>query len=359
MNKLFLHIGTHKTGTSYIQKILNSKKNELSKENIIYLQQFPESFNLMCINHIDEKIIGECKKYLSTLIEPSFKNSSYVMSFEGFSGDLLQGYKNASIIAETLKQILEDFDVYIIVYLRRQDTFYESAYTQLIQQGESYCFEDFIKRYDSSSFNWYLLLSSYADYFGKNKLIVKIYDKENITSSNLIKSFAEIIESKTLMNSDSEEKSNIGYDRASLEMARICNPYLDKNGRRLMRNILQSSGARVPFQQYNYLTTSKRKSLLDQYKNSNELVRCNYFGGGTENLFSENICQSIDYEGLSLEDVARIMMLSFVNVIKNIRDQDVAMNEPKTFRVIRSMENYAKNNKLIICLYKWWLARKK
>ena len=167
MNKLYLHIGTHKTGTTEIQQSLIFAKNNLVKEKIIYLPYFPSSFELMRIKCLDNNMVAQCTDYLQEQTKRYSSQFRFIMSFEGFSGDLEQGYKNSRLIAQTLKEATSEFDVSVIVYLRRQDTFLESAYTQLIHQGESFSFSEFRNNYDFSSFNWLDLLNNYSEFFGK------------------------------------------------------------------------------------------------------------------------------------------------------------------------------------------------
>jgi len=68
------------------------------------------------------------------------------------------------------------------------------VYTQFIQQGESYLFSEFVQEYDLSCFVWESLLNTYLDSFGKEKIIVKRYEKKYLQEQNsLLKSFADTI----------------------------------------------------------------------------------------------------------------------------------------------------------------------
>src|SRR5690625_7585565 len=99
------------------------------------------------------------------------QNLLYLIISEHFSGNPFIGFSNVHIIAETLWEITKDLDldIYIIVYLRRQDDFIESMYTQSIHLGDSHSFEEFINGFDESAFDWEYILDSYSKWFGKDR----------------------------------------------------------------------------------------------------------------------------------------------------------------------------------------------
>src|SRR6056297_1032575 len=148
---LYLHIGTWKTGSTTLQFYLNHFKKELKKENIYYLSGSDKIVT-------DDRIIRKFKEINTDYIKESrqkFKqivsryddsNASFVSSAEEFSGDPFTGYKNGHLVAEMLHRITEglDLDVQIIIYLRRQDDFFESLYTHSIYLGKSHSFNEFL-----------------------------------------------------------------------------------------------------------------------------------------------------------------------------------------------------------------------
>ena len=317
MNKLYLHIGTHKTGTTEIQQSLIFAKNNLVKEKIIYLPYFPSSFELMRIKCLDNNMVAQCTDYLQEQTKRYSSQFRFIMSFEGFSGDLEQGYKNSRLIAQTLKEATSEFDVSVIVYLRRQDTFLESAYTQLIHQGESFSFSEFRNNYDFSSFNWLDLLNNYSEFFGKKNIILKRYDKKYLPyRKSLVENFSNIIGSISLKELELKESFNIGYDRPALEIARLCNPYLDQDEKKILRRILQSSGEKSPFNNYGYFTVDERRKFLEGYKDSNAEVNRKYSNDTSDLLFPDNDIYEANYPGLTNEDIAKILILVLKENIK-------------------------------------------
>lgn len=311
MSKLYLHIGTHKTGTTEIQQSLLYAKSNLIKEKIVYVPYFPSSFEMMRIKCHDRNMISRCVDYLQKQTKEYSGQYRFIMSFEGFSGDLEQGYKNSRFVAQILKEATCEFDVSVIVYLRRQDTFLESAYTQLIHQGGSFSFSEFRNKYDFSSFNWLDLLNNYSEFFGKKNIILKLYDKKYLPyNKSLVENFSDIIGSASLKEVELKKSFNIGYDRPALEIARLCNPYLEQDEKKILRRILQSSGTKSPISNYGYFTADERQKFMERYKDSNAEVNSEYLNNTSDLLFPDNNnYYEVNYPGLTNEDIIKILIL--------------------------------------------------
>lgn len=309
--QLFLHIGTHKTGSTAIQKALLKGKEKLRDEKIVYLPQLPARKNIETLSVLDSDIISSSREFVLREISKYPTSTRFVMSYEGYSGDVFRGYLNAEIVAESLRRITDGYEVKVIVFLRRQDLFVESMYTQTIHQGQTWSFNNFLDIFNNSSFNWHLLLSNYAKYFKKPGIIVRRYDKTHLLNQNSIEEFANVIGSNSLKSIDIEKNLNSGYTRDALELARLCLPHLTKSEKRKLRNILQATNAKLPFESHSFFNLSERELFLSKYEQSNALVAEEYFHDSKGSLFSENKRDEYpqeDYEGLTLEGAIDIVI---------------------------------------------------
>ncbi|HDL01809.1 MAG TPA: hypothetical protein ENH23_06210 [candidate division Zixibacteria bacterium] len=229
MNKsrLYIHIGTHKTGSTAIQHFLRQNDVLLRTKGFFCLQGLKEFKTLITSKEVNNKIITRCKKELESRVKQTKQKNTdqcFILSREGFSGNPLIGYKNAGIVAKRLSQITTNFDVYIIVYLRRQDGFVESMYTQQIHEGESYTFQSFLYSLPAFSFNWKHLLTCYSEYFGKENIIVRQYDKFFLPEpDSLLVDFCQIlgIDIQNTAFHDESSKPNRGYSIDALEIAHL------------------------------------------------------------------------------------------------------------------------------------------
>lgn len=315
---IYIHIGIYKTGTTAIQSAVRKNYN-LKKEKISEIGRPTYAEEICTTDNINDKFISQSKQEIFRRIrrERFFGRDTFIISVEQFSGNPNNGFKNSAVVAKTLKKITEDLkmDIKIICYLRRQDTFIQSLYTQEIHQGGSLNFKEYIYQFDEDAFDWNRLLDDYADNFGKENIIVRRYGKRYMADQNsIVRNFGEIIGSETLMNYTKTTLKNRGYSRDALEIARRCNPHLDHHEKKELRRLLQSISTKNPFENYHYFDLEKRKSFLRKYEESNKQVAKNYFD--EEQLFEEPDVTDMgsEYEGLSNDTI----LMHLIRMIKEI-----------------------------------------
>lgn len=279
MQKLYFHIGTHKTGSTAIQKTMQVNRNRLKKSGIVQIPFLPYAKQLMSKEGFSKDAVEETKKYLDIYLNKHKKPlvTKHVISSEALSGNPTRGYRNSNHIAKMLKNAIPDknFDVRIIVYLRRQDTFVESLYTQMIQQGESYKFPQFLASLPRKSFNWLELLDKYASVFGQNRIIVRPYERCTKGSKSLLGDFFSVIGYEDDFDALTN-RANASYSREALELARVCNPSLNYNERKSLRTILQQIAPKKNEQPFSFFTAQERIDFLSQYRKTNCKVEKQY-----------------------------------------------------------------------------------
>lgn len=319
MQKFFLHIGTHKTGTSSIQNTMTKLKKALRGENIIYIPFSPEMGTFVVSENVDTSFIEKSKKFLDSYTSSyqGSKDIRYVMSHEGFSGDPRKGYCNAAINAEILSKILEPYDVEVIIYLRQQDSFLESMYTQSIHEGDSLSFDEFMAVCNQYTYNWYGLIDSYANYFGKDHITVRRYDKVYLKNGDVTDDFAELIGSKVMQSLKKKENINRGYSRDALELARICNKAFTDKEKKKLRYLLQVTNSKSRHEKYSYFNNDARVELLNTYADSNTRVAKEYLEDKEEKLFNydlENLKENDIYTGLTQDGLIQVVMKAVIGL---------------------------------------------
>lgn len=321
---VFLHIGTHKTGSTSIQNVLTKEKEKLKKEGIYYLGSFRELSKPMKLRtEYDEEHVRRFQKNARERIEQNkkFKPHTYIASNENWSGRMLNAYDNAALNAKILYDIFKpfEFEIKIIVYLRRQDLFLESAYAQKIKRGDiDVPFIDFLEVVNSKKLHWNNLLDSYAEFFGRDNIIVERFAKEYLpTPNSLIQSFGKIINSNHLTRYEKTVVENRGYSKDVMEFARLANKHLTSEEIRTLRSLLIE--ANIKSDNYSYFNVNNRKELLSHFEKSNRKVVTDYLGGKEDELFSiKELADGKspkDYKGFSIEALA--MILSKLILIQN------------------------------------------
>jgi len=279
----------------------------LRAEGLYYLPILSEFRQLMSIEQFDKDLVSTCRSKLNRAAKSLALNAvdpRFLISWEGFSGSNKRGYQNARAVAECVREITQDYDVYILVYLRRQDDFMESLYTQWIQQGESYKFQQFVNKFTGCDFNWKELLESYSQFFGKGRIIVRRYTKAYLPEADsLLKDFAKIVGIQSNIIDTIVETPNRGYSRDAVQLARLVDPYLSDQEKKVFRRILQQTNSKQPFDDYSYWNREERSKFLAQYSQSNAIVAREYFNDPSGVLFPlpDDYEDHKKDEGLSLE----------------------------------------------------------
>lgn len=221
MKTLYLHIGTHKTGTTSIQRALKSNQELLRKKSLTYFSKRPNGSNYHNINSWFEnypKSItnGTCsiKKNLKKLsIEISKIENNIILSGEAFS---------YIIFKEELLLLKDEFrkyftDIKIIIYLRRQDTQAVSHHnqssksfqrpSQLFWANQFYVFKD-DQKHVKSYLNYYEKINMWADIFGEENIIIRIFDKKTLINIDVVNDFFNILGIDYQQDNFSKNESN-------------------------------------------------------------------------------------------------------------------------------------------------------
>lgn len=278
---LYLHIGTHKTGSTAIQHYLHQNKDSLKKNRVHHLHNTGAFKPLMLLDSFDRKVISKARADLLSSIKKSGANhgDSIVISWEGFSGNPLLGYSNSSAIADLVQKITDGLNAHIIIYLRRQDAFIQSLYTQSIHEGGSLEFSDFLNRLPKNSFNWLDFIKPYKNALAPEKLHIRSYD--SCTSKGPEGLLVDFMSCLGLCYFEASQNRpptpNRGYSRSALEIARICNVVFTNPEKTMLREVLQRSSAKRLFKDYSLMSPDDRARCAQYFSKTNKQLSAIYF----------------------------------------------------------------------------------
>lgn len=346
----YVHIGTHKTGSTTIQNTLSKHTEELERENIYYLGMLQSHARILrSITKYDQNltsyIANEIEHKTSAIESNGVPGHSYILSNEKFTGDKVTSYNNVGIIAKTLYEATKHLhlNVKIIVFIRRQSDFIESTYAQRIFSGESYSFQEFIDIVDIYSFYWDKLIHAYSHYFGADNVIVLRYGKTFLPHKNsLINIFGKCVSSNFLENYDETQIANSGFNRQSLELMRTCNKHFNRTDRKFFRELFKEIEANKTNKHYDFLSNEQRVELYNHYFNSNENVMKSYFDG-TDNgaLFPMPATDTTTKnDGLEVEDLSVTLMnliLKLNNGLLNGNGRKSSATSKKILRILKGI----------------------
>lgn len=277
---LFLHIGSHKTGTTSIQKVLLNNYDYLKKYNFSFLDKDFEG---------NKTTHGNAKSWISTGNGLNTGEGASIKDIDKLCKNL-SGLEKENIIMSTeefswffqktdLEKFKQELDKYfktvkIIVYLRRQDEQIISHH----QQGSKIpkCAE---RRFYGSEpraipfktisvhhyyLDYYKKLNMWKDIFGKENLIVRVFNKESLIDKDIVSDFFSVLNiPKPKVNLTKLNESN-GFEKTKI--GHMLNDYIqDKNLRNFIRDNLDNEGKLLP-------SRNDAIRYFNHYKKSNDLL---------------------------------------------------------------------------------------
>jgi len=209
--RIILHIGSEKTGTTSIQNALRNDCLRLKKDGVLYPVLFgSENHMEIAVCAADDNVVSELR--LLELNKLGLNIHEYRAKLqEKLSNELHSGDYHTVIVSnehchsriksnaemERLRSMLNYFtsDIKVIVYLRRQDLLAVSLYsTKMKLGGNGPVFPNITSKMLLPYFCYDLLLERYAKFFGKQNIIVRIYEPGLLVDGDVVSDFYRVAE---------------------------------------------------------------------------------------------------------------------------------------------------------------------
>ncbi|MEQ8653062.1 MAG: hypothetical protein RIC87_11420 [Kiloniellales bacterium] len=302
IEKIYLHVGMPKTGTTSIQYFLSSNRDEIGQNGIAYLRSLGLPNNINIAKYARRPMITSNKKnnsrvakFVTEIAEKHvvFKNK-LVKKIEKEIQSLPKGANKIIISCELLwrlpakrichlKELLARFSesIHIVVYLRNQADYIESSYTTTLRNGENGSIEQVsLRKLGAKYLDYSKRIKIWSDIFGEENVIIRIFERERLMRGDIVFDFCDAVEIDPKLASLPRESKNLSLERRIQESLRKINvtssrAHLDVG--RAMReiNIMLRHGERggPPIQ----LSTATR-ALIDAYHSeTNEALRAAWF----------------------------------------------------------------------------------
>ncbi len=186
MPRLFLHIGTPKTGSTAIQYFLARNFEPLRAQGINFVREGRkrEAHNLVLqarrkghIRDVMDKVVAE----IETRPETTHVITSEMYFGAGAAQDL------ADALPDHLRQ-----ETRILVYLRRQDGFLEALYKQRVKTGRYHGDALEFARAKLGNGDYLRTLAPYAAAFGQGNIIVRPFERHHFRDGNIVCDAADL-----------------------------------------------------------------------------------------------------------------------------------------------------------------------
>lgn len=277
---IYIHIGANKTGSSSIQQFMDVNRDLFASKNLYYV-------NKDIVSHAHHPMAWVLQGSKGTI--PNYKVNQMV--WEDVVAEIkTTNYLNYLISSEffitvknieqtnRIKKYFSEFNVKIILYIRPQDLWIESAYLQKVKTGiECGRFIDFIKNPDQE-FDIEKLLRAWECSFGVDNIIIRNFDDKEV-KKDLISDFINIFNFKY------EDFKGIKHlprvnDSITRELSELFLKYKDKLDDAGRNKIIFTYNQKIKNKNSlntKYLDQESREEFLKKYQNSNEAIAKRYF----------------------------------------------------------------------------------
>ncbi|NOU46051.1 MAG: hypothetical protein HOO86_03205 [Bacteroidales bacterium] len=339
---LFIHIGTHKTGSTAIQNLLLLNKPELLKNGVLFPGSSDDHYQITNELRESEKpyLNRETQAYkIFTEIKSNLHYfDTFIISSEGFC-------ENYELILPRLADIIAYFnlqiDIKIIIFYRYQASNLESTYQQYVKQLSTrlkMTFRHFLELHCYSAvFDYYLLLNCWSKYFDRNDMLILPFianrEKSNLYSTFLNAVNLQLTENYQLPTLD---KINKGFSNNSLDFLRWLNILEVDNVLFLKISDILKLRETNHQTNYNFLSRDEEDRVMQSYEKSNYLVATDFLNRSDGKLFpnrqshqrtmNQVYLQEDEFRPESFEDIFGLIKKENDNILTSLYVQIFTIN---------------------------------
>ncbi len=291
MNTLYVHIGTAKTGTTAIQKFCNDNQKVLEQKGYCY-PIFSYRYENKSINRNAHFLIAEDYENRTGTFREAMDQIRHL--FERYPNIILsdeiiwsRSFKQQKIMWQSLlKEASEGgFQVKIIVYFRRQDSYLNSGWNQNVKaDGSSQTWMDYLtQKTNAFKMNYGSHLHKIASIVGKENIIVRRFEPKRFINGSLYDDFLHAVGlSLTDEYEIAQFMKNPKLAGNTHEIMRILNtmPGMDEKTNEFFRKALLSY-ADQSGEQYLCEMFSKEEAAayMKKYEKQNQMIAQDYLDG--------------------------------------------------------------------------------
>lgn len=228
--RLFIHIGSHKTATTYLQSLFHNNRDLLLKNNLLY----PATGIAHEAHHeLAWSLRDKQQDSTDLLLMPRWQ--ALVEEIEGAAADTAlissEDFEWNAFKPDWLRPLHQHFDLHVIFFLRQPDLYVESYYNQLVKDfdtRESRTLERYLAEEPLFFLQSERILNRWAELVGDDKMHVRLFEEASregsIETSLLAITGLEKKLQLATQNPSIAHKASLPPD--ALELIRQCNPSL-------------------------------------------------------------------------------------------------------------------------------------
>lgn len=229
MDKLLIHIGYHKTGTSWLQQHLFSESDRvfttpLHRRDDVYQQ-------IVMPNGLDFSA-ERCRQQLIPKLQDAATGGRVaVISSERLSGSPYSGGYDSKELADRLHGAFPEARILIVI--REQVSMLVSTYKAYVDKGGTCSLQEFfcppprargrIPWFDPRHFAYDRLIEHYQELFGRAEVLVLAFEQFRREPRQFVHEIVQFAGAQEVANPSTESQVNLGIDASIIGLRRRLN----------------------------------------------------------------------------------------------------------------------------------------
>lgn len=342
---LYLHIGMGKTGTTALQEFFWANRQVLDEHGICY----PEYCVVSAAHHRLSPHVPEFLKdtWKFESVKDWAPKISRLDSKKILISSELIAWAQPGVVEDFCKELKRWFNVYVVLYLRRQDNLIMAGYNQQIKAGTQKkdiysVLEQSIDRFDYDK-----KMKPWVNSLGGGNIIVRPYERQQFFRGDIRFDFIhyvfgiDVFDKFELVNTNSNPR--LCY--AAMEYKRWINGIIqDSNLSSLFNDVLLRYSAETDgsstsiYASSSILSPSDRLEILKRFENTNERIAREYLGREDGVLFYDRVPDG--QESWAMPELPDQVFQEITDYIKE--------NDEKVFELLPEYREPSRPKKIIV-----------
>jgi len=277
LKKAYFHVGSGRCGSTLIQAIFNDKmfhdifaQHGRRYDSDIYLATGT-------IAH-DETFI---EAHWQPIRDKYFKPMAE-MDADGFfiTQENLLGMRSGKdeknicdVSCQKIDYLAQGYEPHIIIIIRRQDTYLESRYNQMIKRLETRDFKTFVDEFPRDNWHWADAIDIYAKHFGRENVTVIPFEQKVYADSGrsgFLDAVMMAIGITTRFAFKDLPVVNASLAPRAIEVQRVANSFLEEAEALALAEWFGNNIRKKPDDPHKLMREALRSEIIDYYRASNK-----------------------------------------------------------------------------------------
>jgi len=277
LKTLHLHIGSGRCGTTLIQALFNENffHEAFAQFSTHYDPQiFLALTELVPITKLDKKKYKPIRDdhfapHKAANYENLFTIQEHLLGLTWEKGKKNYGKKMCDVI----EYIADGFDIRLIVSFRRQDSYLESLYNQLVKRGDTRNIKTFLKSIPLENLEWDKVIEPFAKRFGKDHVSVVPFERAVLKQTGLGNFVDGVLSAMNLpINVDlaTVPVMNPSLSPRALEVQIVANEKLTEMESLALANWFEKAAPKSPDDKHGLISKAEKNRLIKRFRDSNK-----------------------------------------------------------------------------------------